>query len=105
MRNTALLILALLVSASMNMPVCAVSLDEIDTDNLDIPDIDKMDYSDTPLGSSASMEKYANHLIEAGEKLLKFIESIFEMLGLDSNSDVTNLTKVLEDGQNMSTRK
>lgn len=105
MKNTALLILALFISAGMSMPVCALSLDEIDTDSLNIPDIDKLDFTDTPIGSSASMEKYANHLIEAGEKLLQFIESIFEMLGLENNSDVTNLTKTLHDGQNMSTGK
>ena len=100
MKIVALLILALLIA-----PVSALSPDEIDTSDLDMPEIDDLDLSGNPIGSLDALEAYVNRLVTAAEELLNFIESIFEMLGMEEDEDVKKLLSVLDEGMDMSGRK
>jgi hypothetical protein len=78
-------------------PATAISIDEIDTGSLDIPEIDPLNFSKTPIGSAGALLTYAEHLIDAVNELLDFIDSIFEMLGMGESPDVGNLMKTLKE--------
>ena len=100
--KTALILLTAIISTSLFIfPASAISLEEIDTETLDIPEVEAMDFSGTPTGSLESLAAYAEHLIEAVEELLQFIESIFTMLGMENDSDVERLIDVLKEGKDM----
>lgn len=101
MKNAAIFLTATIIMIIFVAPTSAISPDEIDAEKLDIPNVEAMDYSDTPLGSLESLAAYAEHLIEAAEELLNFIESIFEMLGMEDNPDVERLVDVLNEGKDM----
>ena len=94
----------LLTFAMLFAPVSASSVEDFDTDVLDIPELEAMDYSETPLRTLESLAAYAEHLIEAAEELLNFVDSIFEMLGMEENSEVKELMDVLENGANMANK-
>jgi hypothetical protein len=99
------LIPAVLILAFGIMPASAISLDEINTSGLDIPEIGNMNFTDTPLGTIESLLAYSERLISAAEELLKFIESIFEMLDMENNEDVKNLLNILNESKNISVEK
>lgn len=91
----------IIIMSVLIFPVSALSAEEIDTSNLDIPEVETMDLSETPIGSLESIMAYAERLIAAAEELLNFIESIFEMLGMEDNPDVEKLMKILNEGKDM----
>lgn len=101
MRVGAFLLIAILVV--LVLPVSAADLSDIgiDTGDLDIPEVDELNFSETPIGSMASLQTYVDHLVSAAMELLNFIESIFNMLGIGEDNDVTNLMSTLEEGMNM----
>ena len=88
---------ALIIFAIIVVPVTAISLEEIDTGSLDIPEISPLNFSGTPIGSAEALLTYAERLIDAANELLDFIDSIFEMLGMGDSPDVGNLTKILKE--------
>jgi hypothetical protein len=101
MKTDAILVAAILIPALIIIPVHAVSIEEIDTGSLDIPEPDKLNFSATPLGSLESLLTYTERLIKAADELLNFIESMFSMLGMVNDPDVENLMKILKEGANL----
>lgn len=104
MKTPGIVLTAIIVIAFFFFPASAVSLEDIDTEDLDIPEIEAMDFSETPIGSLEALGAYADRLIEAAEEILDFIGSIFEMLGMGEDSNVENLMNVLEDGKDMTAK-
>ena len=101
MKTGIILIAAIIITAITICPAAAISVEEIDTGSLDIPELEALDFSETPLGSLESLLTYSERLIKAAEALLDFIGSIFSMLGMEDNTDVENLLNILEDGMNL----
>lgn len=101
MKTGAILITAILIPALIIIPVHAITIEEIDTGSLDIPEPDELNFSATPLGSLESLLTYTERLIKAAEELLDFIGSMFGMLGMENDPDVENLMNILKEGTNL----
>ena len=101
MKSGTTLIAAILIPALIIIPVHAITIEEIDTGSLDIPKLEELNFSDTPLGSPESLLAYSERLIKAAEELLDFIDSIFSMLGMVNDPDVENLMNILKEGANL----
>jgi hypothetical protein len=101
MKTGIILIAAIIITATAICPAAAISAEEIDTGSLDIPELEALDFSETPLGSLESLLTYSERLIKAAEALLDFIDSIFSMLGMEDNTDVENLLNILDEGMNL----
>ncbi|MBN1432128.1 MAG: hypothetical protein JW931_05105 [Methanomicrobiaceae archaeon] len=104
MKTAVILLAATIIMIIFIVPASGISLEEIDTETLDIPEVEAMDFSKTPIGSLESLAAYAEHLIEAFEELLQFIESIFTMLGMESDSDVKRLMDILNKGKDLTNK-
>jgi len=101
MKAAVIFFTVIIITSFFIIPASALSAEEIDTGKLDIPEIETMDLSGTPIGSLESILAYAERLIAAAEELLNFIESIFEMLGMEDNPDVENLMEILNEGKDL----
>ena len=101
MKTAVIFLPAIIVATLFFAPASAISIEDINTDKLDIPDIGAMNFSGTPPGSLESLGAYAERLVAAAKELLDFIESIFGMLGMDENTDVGELMKILEKGMDI----
>ncbi|WP_421908748.1 hypothetical protein [Methanolacinia petrolearia] len=51
MKTGIILIVAIIITAAAICPAVAVSVEEIDTGSLDIPELEALNFSETPLGS------------------------------------------------------
>ncbi len=84
------------------LTVPAVQADQaFNISKIDSPDTVTMDYSKTPLGTTASCTAFVQYLNDLTEELIEFIASIFDMLGLGDDPQVDNLMTELNQGRNM----
>jgi len=74
---------------------------EYDISQLETPVIPVVDYSKAPLGTLDSLKVYVDSLFEAAGELLRFINSIFEMLGMEEDTNVKELLEMYEGGMEM----
>ncbi|MBP2133705.1 hypothetical protein J2128_001659 [Methanomicrobium sp. W14] len=98
-------VVLLFLVAMLVLPASAISFEGINTSSLDIPEINEANFTENPLGTLESLEAYAEHLISAADEILKFIESIFDMLGIANDENVTNLMNILNESANISVDK
>jgi len=56
------------------------------------------------IGTIGALQKFVDHLIDAADELLRFIDSIFEMLHMEEMDEIKNLKNVLEDGRRLANR-
>jgi hypothetical protein len=74
---------------------------EINTSKLYSPEVKPLDLSENPVGTLGALQELIDQLTSAADEIIHFIESIFEMLGMEEREEVKNLKDALEDGRNL----
>ncbi|WP_157202316.1 hypothetical protein [Methanoplanus limicola] len=74
---------------------------EINTSKLYSPEVKPLDLSENPVGTLGALQELIDQLTSAADEIIHFIDSIFEMLGMEEREEVKNLKDALEDGRNL----
>ncbi|UUX93329.1 hypothetical protein [Methanoplanus endosymbiosus] len=72
---------------------------EINTSKIYSPEVKSLDLSENPLGTLGALQELIDQLISAADEIIKLIDSIFEMLGMEEREEVKNLKDALDDGR------
>lgn len=67
-----------------------------DTSKLHAPVVPVVDYSNAPLGTVDALGVYVQSLLRAAGELIRFINSIFEMLGIADDANVKELMEMYD---------
>ena len=74
---------------------------KINTSKIYSPEVKPPDFSENPVGTLGALQELTDYLIDAADEMMRLIDSIFEMLGMEETDEVKNLKEVLEDGRSL----
>lgn len=97
-------IVSRIMVVSLLLSVLAVQVQaasQYDVSMLETPVVPVLDYTETPLGTLDSLGTFVSWLIEAAGELIKFINSIFGMLGMADDTNIKELMEMYESGMEM----